>query len=121
MKCSGIAVVSYIRGSINLRQEHYSEAYPSFSLCYMSRESENTPSYSLYLSFNSKSFRLFAKSLELINTSNHLSIWNCVQKYYSVRADNRSLTINKAAVEKIIFVMKPLLQMDGQTIVVSNL
>ncbi len=66
--------------------------------------------YALYLYFNSRSFRLAAKSLVSIKRRSHVSIWKWVQKYSSLvdrfRIARRSV--------KEIFVDETLLQVDGQ-------
>jgi transposase-like protein len=65
--------------------------------------------YGLYLYFNSRSFRLAAKSLAPIKKRSHVAIWAWVQKYADLADKFRT---NKHAVE--IFVDETLLQIDGQ-------
>lgn len=66
--------------------------------------------YGLYLYFNSRSFRLAAKSLAPIKKRSHVSIWKWVQKYSDCvdrfRTDKRLV--------RGIFVDETLLQIDGQ-------
>jgi putative transposase len=66
--------------------------------------------YGLYLYFNSRSFRLAAKSLAPIKKRSHVSIWKWVQKYSDCvdrfRTDKRLV--------RGIFVDETLLQVDGQ-------
>ena len=67
--------------------------------------------YALYLYFNSRSFRLAARSLATIKRRSHVSLWNWVQKYSANCAD--IFQTNKRAVKEI-FVDETLLQVDGQ-------
>lgn len=65
--------------------------------------------YALYLYFNSRSFRLAARSLSPIKKRSHVSIWKWVQKYADCadrfRTDRRLVSV--------IFVDETLLQIDG--------
>jgi putative transposase len=67
-------------------------------------------SYSLYLYFSSRSFRLAAKCLESIIRRSHVAIWKWVQKY-SDFADR--FVVEKCKVKRI-FVDETLLRVDGQ-------
>jgi putative transposase len=66
--------------------------------------------YSLYLYFNSRSYRLASKSLEPIIKRTHVSIWKWVQRFSKCadkfRADKRSI--------KVIFVDETLIKINGQ-------
>lgn len=67
--------------------------------------------YALYLYFNSRSFRLAAKSLAPIKRRSHVAIWKWLQKYADCadrlfRMDRRSV--------RVIFVDETLLQIDGK-------
>ncbi len=66
--------------------------------------------YSLYLYFNSRSYRLASKSLEPIIKRTHVSIWKWVQKYSNI-ADR--FVIAKCRVKEI-FVDETLLKINGQ-------
>ncbi|AIC14486.1 DDE-type integrase/transposase/recombinase [Nitrososphaera viennensis] len=65
--------------------------------------------YALYLYFNSRSFRLAARSLSPIKRRSHVAVWKWVQKYSSLadrfRTDRRLV--------RAIFVDETLLQIDG--------
>ena len=67
--------------------------------------------YALYLYFNSRSFRLAARSLATIKRRSHVSLWNWVQKYSANYAD--IFQTNKRAVKEI-FVDETLLRIEGQ-------
>jgi putative transposase len=66
--------------------------------------------YSLYLYFNSRSYRLASKSLEPIIKRTHVSIWKWVQKYSNI-ADR--FVIAKCRVKEI-FVDETLIKINGQ-------
>src|SRR5574338_558507 len=66
--------------------------------------------YALYLYFNSRSFRLAAKSLAEIKKRSHVAIWKWVQQY-SVCADQ--FRTDRRLV-RAIFVDQTLLQVDGR-------
>lgn len=65
--------------------------------------------YGLYLYFNSRSFRLAAKSLAEVKKRSHVAIWKWVQKYAGCadrcRTDRRLV--------RAIFVDETLIQIDG--------
>jgi len=66
--------------------------------------------YALYLYFNSRSFRLAARSLSPIKKRSHVAVWKWVQKYAycadRYRTDRRLV--------RAIFVDETLLKIDGQ-------
>lgn len=65
--------------------------------------------YALYLYFNSRSFRLAARSLSPVKIRSHVAIWKWVQKYADCA--DRFRTDRRAVRE--IFVDETLLQIDG--------
>src|SRR5690606_11568929 len=65
--------------------------------------------YALYLYFNSRSFRLTAKSLAPIKRRSHVAIWKWVQKY----ADCADRFRTDSRLVSTIFVDETLLQIDG--------
>jgi putative transposase len=66
--------------------------------------------YALYLYFNSRSFRLAAKSLAPIKKRSHVAVWKWVQKYADC-ADRLFRTDRRPV--RVIFVDETLLQIDG--------
>lgn len=66
--------------------------------------------YGLYLYFNSRSFRLAAKSLEPVKKRSYVAIWTWIQKYAHCADRFRP---NKRTVREI-FVDETLFQIDGQ-------
>jgi putative transposase len=65
--------------------------------------------YGLYLYFNSRSFRLAAKSLYPIKKRSHVAVWKWVQKY----ADCADRFRTDRRLVRVIFVDETLLQIDG--------
>lgn len=66
--------------------------------------------YGLYLYFNSRSFRLAAKSLAPIKKRSHVAVWKWVQKY----ADCADRFRTDRRLVRVIFVDETLLQIDGK-------
>ena len=66
--------------------------------------------YGLYLYFNSRSFRLAAKSLAPIKKRSHVAVWKWVQKY----ADCADRFRTDRRLVRAIFVDETLLQIDGR-------
>src|SRR6188472_3200014 len=67
-------------------------------------------SYSLYLYYSSRSFRLAAKCLSSVLRRSHVSIWKWVQRY-AFMADK--FKIDRHKVIQIIFVDETLVKIDG--------
>ena len=74
------------------------------------RTSPSIIAYSLYLYFNSRSYRFASKSLEPIVKRTHVSIWKWVQRY-SELADK--FVIGKQRIKEI-FVDETLVKINGQ-------
>jgi putative transposase len=66
--------------------------------------------YGLYMYFNSRSFRLAAKSLAEVKKRSHVAIWKWVQRYAHL-ADR--FRIDRRQVRRILFVDETLLKIDG--------
>lgn len=67
--------------------------------------------YALYLYFNSRSFRLAAKSLAPIKRRSHVAVWKWLQKYADCA--DRLFRLYKRSVKEI-FVDETLLRIDGK-------
>jgi transposase-like protein len=66
--------------------------------------------YGLYLYFNSRSYRLVSKSLEIITRRSHISIWKWIQRF-SQYADK--FRVNRHLVKEV-FVDETLLEINSQ-------